>query len=213
MSEIKSPLGNKSFASPGQRRVLTVSDDSWEDIPQKQAPASQERLPYAPQVPGQQVELTVDQFNEMQAKRQEIRAMQKKPSSESKLRAEILTGIGRLTSDITIEGYKFTIRSLKAKEMSDIIKHVAQIAISAEALYEMRAQTLARCISKIDDQPIGLVLGGDDLSTLIEFINDSEEHIVNRLYTAYTEMTKANEDKFSIADAKDAQEVAAEIKK
>ena len=209
MSEINSPLGKKTFNTQG-RKILSVSDES-EDFDTK--PLPQSYMPPQMQQQPQEVKLTPEQFNAMQARKNEIRMAQKRPSSEARQRIEVLTGIGRLTIDTTIEGYKFTLQSLKSREMREIIKVVAQIETPADAMYEMRAQTLARSLVKIDDQPVELVLGVDGIDGVVEFINDSEEHIVNKLYSAYTDMTKANENKFSVADAKDAQEVTEEIKK
>lgn len=209
MSEIESPLGKKSFPSTTTKRVFTVTDDSQDDdnAPLPQSIAVQQN-PHR-----QEVRLTPEQFNELQARRKEVQIAQRKPTSEARQRVEILTGIGRMTKELVIEEYKFTLQSLKSREMREIIKIVSQVEVPSEAMYEMRAQTLARSLVKIDDRPVELVLGAASLADIVQFINDSEEHIVNQLYTAYTEMVKLHEEKFAVKDAKDAKEVAEEIKK
>lgn len=209
MSEVKSPLGKKSFAS-GPRKILTVTDDSFDDVPMiPQQPGRQMQEPMSQQP----VRLNVDQFNEMQAKRNELRSTQKKSTSESKLRAEILCGIGRLQTEVIAGGSKFVLQSLKSGEMKEVMKLVSQVSIAAEAMFEMRANILARALYTVDDQPIELVLGANSLEDIIDFVNDLQESFVNQLYTSYTSMVKTNDEKFTVKNEADAQEVAEEIKK
>lgn len=208
MSEIESPLGKKSFPTTTTKRVFTVTDDTQDD----NAPLPQS-IEFQNNPGRQEVRLTPEQFNELQARRKEAQSNQRKPTSEARQRVEILTGIGRLTKEVVIEEYKFTLQSLKSREMREIIKIVSQVAVPSEAMYEMRAQTLARSLVKIDDRPVGLVLGAATLEDIVEFINESEEHIVNQLFVAYNDMVKMHDAKFAVKNEQDAKEVAEEIKK
>lgn len=208
MSEIESPLGKKSFGQTS-RKVMTVSDES-EDFDTRPLPPARAAQPQ-PQM--QEVKLTPEQFNAMQARKQDFRVSQKRPTNEARERVEILTGIGRLTQDVVIENYKFSLQSLKSKEMREVIKAVAQTEMGAESAYEMRTQILARSIVRIDDQPISLVLGDDSLEAIMLFLDDSEETVVNKLFDTYNKMVKSNEEKITIKTAEDAQEVAEAVKK
>ncbi|HVI39751.1 MAG TPA: hypothetical protein VM577_03750 [Anaerovoracaceae bacterium] len=208
MSEIESPLGKKTYGGPA-RRVLAVSDES-EDFDTKPLPPSM--MPQTAQQP-REVKLTPEQFNEMQARRNEARMAQKKPTSEAKVRIELLTGIGRLTKDVVIGGYTFSLQSLKSKEMREVIKNVSAFEVPSESMYEMRCQILARSIVRIDDQPVGMVLGSDSLDAIAVFIDESEESTVNKLFSAYNEMVKSIEETVSVKTPEDAKEVAEAIKK
>ena len=205
MSEIESSLGKKVFDS-GKRKILAVTDDS-DDFDTRPLPES--RMPA--EIKNTEVRLTPEEYNAMQAQRASLRTNAKKSSFESKQRVEFLTGIGRLSKEITIEGYKFTLRSLKSGEMREVIKVVSQVEIPSEQMYEMRAQTLARSIFMIDDMPVQAVLGASDLDGVVDYINDTEEHIVNKLYETYTDMVKSKN--LVLDSAADAREVAEEIKK
>lgn len=207
MSEIDSPLGKKSFSTVS-RKTFTVTDETQDD----NAPLPQSML--SPQnMPRQEVRLTPEQFNEMQARRKEMQATQKKPTSEARLRVEVLANIGRLSTEVIIDNYKFTLQSLKAGEMREIIRIVSKVEIPSDAMYEMRAQTLARSIGSVDDRPIELVIGANSLDEIVNFVNDLEEHVVNQLFVAYNDMVKIYDKKISIKNPEEAKEIAEEIKK
>jgi hypothetical protein len=215
MSEVKSPLGKKTFAS-GQRKVLTISDDTFEDVPmprqepQSVAPRQQIQPPLQSQQP---VQLTAEQFKELQARRNELRTVSKRAAPEAKLRAEILCGIGRLQTEVEVGDHKFVLQSLKAGEMKEVLTVVSQVSAAATAMFEMRAHVLARALVMVDDQPIDLILGTSNIEDIIDFVNELQESLVNQLYTSYTTMVKENENKFTVKDGQDAREVAEEIKK
>lgn len=199
MAEFDSPLGKKQFPNQS-RKVFNVPDEdafSPAAVPEMQ--------------PGIPVELSAAQFQEMQQRKMQIKQSQGKATSESRQRVEVLTGIGRLTKDISIEGRVFTLQSLKSREMRETIKAVSQATDGADSIFEMRAQILARSIIKIDGHPIGLVLGNDSLESKLTFIDESEESTVNQLYTGYTEMTKKTD--LAVKTVEDAREIAEEIKK
>lgn len=209
MSEVKSPLGKKTFSS-GPRKVLTISDESFEDVhmPQQELPKE-----YRQPVQSQPVQLTAEQFKELQARRNELHTVSKRATPEAKLRAEILCGIGRLQTETEIGGHKFVLQSLKAGEMKEVLTVVSQVSTAASAMFEMRAHVLARALTTVDEQPIDLILGTANVDDVIDFINELQESVVNQLYTSYTAMVKDNDTKFAVKDEQDAREVAEEIKK
>lgn len=206
MAEFDSPLGKKRILNQG-RKVFNVPDESQEQEDEYFIPPT--ALPNMK--PGVEVELTPTQFQEMQQRRTSFKNTQGKASGEARQRIELLTNIGRLTKEVEIEGHKFTLQSLKSKEMRETIKAVSQANDGADSIFEMRAQILARSIIKIDGHSVEIVLGDDSFEEKLNFIDDSEETIVNQLYAAYTEMTKKID--LNVKNAVDAKEIAEEIKK
>jgi hypothetical protein len=199
MAEFDSPLGRKQFATQS-RKVFNVEDTN-----------SAEKN-FMPELEvGVPIELTPAQFQEMQQRRNSFKQTQSRPTSESRQRIELLTGIGRLTKEVTIEGHLFTLQSLKSKEMRETIRAVSQASDGPDSIFEMRAQILARSIVKIDNHPVAVVLGSDSVEARLSFIDDSEEQVVNQLYSAYTEMTKKVD--LAVKNDADVQEVVEEIKK
>ncbi len=206
MPEIKSPLGNRSFPSNAPvKKTYSVPDESNSmfDIPGEEPSAQQ------PQVQS----ITPTQFNEMQARKQQARSVQQRPTSESRQRIELLTGIGRMETSLILDDHKFTMQSLKSREMRDVVKEAAKIELLSDQMFELRIQTLARAIISIDDHPINLVLGTDAIEMKLNFIDECEEHVVEQLYNSYSEMINKNKNKFTIKDEIEAKEVVSEIKK
>ncbi len=204
MPEIKSPLGTRTYPV-AQKQVFSVPDES----------ASMFEIPdnVTTNLPQNAVQLTPEQFNEFQTKKQALRISSQKTSSEARQRVELLTGIGRLETSVEVGGHKFTLQSLKAREMREVVKCAAKIEAVADQIFELRLQTLARSIIQIDHQPFDLILGASNIETKLVFIDECEDHIINYLYAAYSEMIKQNENKLNIKSAEEAQEVVNEIKK
>ncbi len=206
MPEIKSPLGNRSFPSNAPvKKTYSVPDESNSmfDIPGEEPSVQQ------PQVQS----ISPTQFNEMQARKQQARSVQQRPTSESRQRIELLTGIGRMETSLILDDHKFTMQSLKSREMRDVVKEAAKIELLSDQMFELRIQTLARAIISIDDHPINLVLGTDAIEMKLNFIDECEEHVVEQLYNSYSEMINKNKNKFTIKDEIEAKEVVSEIKK
>lgn len=197
MAEIESTIGKKNVSSPA-RKVYTVSDEDFDDVPQ---------------VPTQETRISPEQFKAMQGARDASKVAQKTVSPEMKQKINVLTGIGRLEKEVTIDGIKFTLRSLKSKEMRDIVSAVAQTEVAAEGGYEMRARILSNSISMIDGYPVKMVLDAEKIASVYDFINESEESTVVALYNAYTEMTDKIDKTMVVKTEQDATEVAKEVKK
>ena len=193
MQEINSPLGRKvisSGTSSPPRQMFSIPDEEQK-----------------------QVQLTPEQFAEFQSKKIETKQISKKPTTEAKLRIEILTGIGRLQSDVIIGENKFSLQSLKSGEMREIIKSISNITSGTDASYELRTQVLAKSLYAIDDKPTDLVIGAVSLEDTMHFINDLQESVVNKLYKGYTTMIEDNEDKMVVSTVEQAKEVSEEVKK
>lgn len=210
-SDFDSPLGKKTstFTSPNppaQRRVFSVPDSEFDQF---EIPENAVALPQMQ--PGVPVQLTAEQFNELQNRRNNTRAAQAKPTSEAKLRVELLAGIGRTTKEVEVDGHKFLLQSLKAKEARAAT--IAAIAFQSDFIFELRSQTLARSLLQIDGYDPDLMLGTKGIEDRANFFNECEEAFVNCLYGGYTDLCKEQEKIFNIKKPEDAAKLVEDVKK
>ena len=76
------------------------------------------------------------------------------------------------------------------------------------------AHTLVRSITHIDNQPLEFIVGSDSPELKIVLFEEMDDTIVDYLYRWYKDNIVAKaKAKYSIAEDKDAEEVAADIKK
>jgi hypothetical protein len=124
---------------------------------------------------------------EIEQARQEKRQKRANPQAVSRL--ELLTGIGRLVTEVTIEKVEFRLRSLKSKELRYVMERAAKNAISniGEAMM-IRNYTLAFSLFEIDRNPISTVIGSDKVEDKVNVIDDFEEVVTTRLWEAYSRM-------------------------
>jgi len=165
---VSSSLGTFSTTNPQQsQKVLSVPDFSgadnlgYESIPQE----------------------------EMEDIRQKIQ--EQKVPRESVSRFEVLVGIGRLVTELTVEGVSFKLRSLKSKEQQKVYTEALGKPIGLEQAYALKINTLASSLYEIDNQPVEF-LGLQTLEQKIEFIEELEDIVVGGLYDKYNKMLKVH---------------------
>lgn len=188
---ISSPIGRLAFANQQERKVLTVDDPTEE----------------AEIDPEQEILEAVQQ-----ARREKEEAKIKAPPSAIR-RLEILTGIGRLGSQVEVDGVTFTIKSLKGREMRAVMVATSLVSNAVEQAFEIRAQTIARALDKIDNQPFDIILGSDDLEDKIAFVQELDENVLVKLYNEYTRMINESNAKISEDLGTTAEEVSETVKK
>jgi len=172
---MNSPLGRLQFAKDQQKKVLTVEDTT----------AVNEDIVFGND--------DKEELARLEAIRKEKFEAKNKASPMAVSRLEILTGIGRLSRDVKIDNVVFTLRSLKGREMREVMVATANSNISVfEQAFELRAQQLARAITKIDGHPIDLVLGDGDLANKIAFIQEMDEQVLSKLHSEYSAMITEN---------------------
>jgi thiamine biosynthesis protein ThiC len=200
MSETKGPqmeseLGRVRINAPnrGSQPVITV-DDPTDAEPAEFLDADLANLRYSAETARK----------EKQQNRMEVGA---------KKRLEILTNLGRATDIVDVEGINFSIRTLKNGEWREAVKAVSLLDLATEQAYEMRAQILARALYAIDNQPVEIVLGTDDIIHKIAFIQEMDETAVAYLYNRYTDMAAKNKAKFNLNTEEGVKEAVEEIKK
>lgn len=137
-----------------------------------------------------------------------------KITDHGKRRIELLANIGRLTRDVQIDDKTFSMRTLKSYELREsTMGTLEKIKYDAEASFESRKQQLARSIFKIDGDDIDVVLGSSDIESKLELFDLMEEVVVSRLWDEYAAMREEAKTKYGINSAKEAQEVAEDLKK
>lgn len=149
-----------------------------------------------------------------EAKRQKL-ANANKIGDAAKKRIELLAGIGRLTRDVEIGGYSFSLRTLKAKETREAALSTFATSITQlEASYEARKQQLARSIFKIDGEEIEVIIGSNNLSDRMKFIEEElEDVVVEKLWEEFVSLKEESKNKYGINTVKEAEEVSEDLKK
>ena len=197
--EINSPLGRRNMAAAQQQKVFTVPDG--EDLAQQQEEVKQ---------------FTSSAFKSSSEDYDAIRkaAMEnkKRVTSSARERIELLLNLGRAKRDVDIDGMTFTIQSLKSGELRDIIQICNPIVDKFESFFETRAQTLARAIIEVDGNQIGLILGSDDFGTIMSWLGEMDESVVEFLHKNYLDLMDKHKEKFKL-DITNVAEVSDEIKK
>lgn len=210
MTEIESPLGKKIYSSTApQRRVLMVPE---EDPSLTQGGTFQ----HPPQQRQAGVKMSMEEMEELEQMRNQTIDRQTRVSPEARNRLEFLSGIGRMEESVTVENVKFTLQSIKSGEQEEVFEVVSDLGnVSAIKLqFEIRAQTLARAIFAIDDQPLGIVIGSLNIADKVAATRQLDENVADYLYKWYQEhIVKKAQDKYAVKTEEDAQEVIEAIKK
>jgi hypothetical protein len=212
MGEVKSPLGSVQFKSTEGRHFVVDDATSGEPVP-------------APVQPGQRI--AVDEAMEMRA-RKFAEAEQAEGGAMDpmiKKRLEILMGIGRATTNVTIGEGKmattFTLRTLKSREQQHVVA-AAQDADKTKMLtenYSIRDLTLTYSICAIDGIDIDIVLGVPDNVSLNKrmamrqaYVGELDDVISMHLYAKYAKMSDEHSSNYTDTPGKE-KEVAEQIKK
>lgn len=212
MAEINSPLGRKNFTSTGNQKIFDIPDESDRVSGASPAAPPQPSLNPNEWPQGVPVQLTPEQFNALRAQHQSVKEDSKKINSFSRDRINILTNIGRTTTEAKIDDHVFVLQSLKAREMKEIMQLVTQKP-SSETFFELRTQTLVRSLVSVDGHHINDILGDSSLETKLYFVNECEEYIVNYLYSTYLKMAQKLSDQYSADTEEKTKEVVEDIKK
>lgn len=216
MSDFDSPLGKKTSSTPSnqvQRKVYSVpaEQDHLFEIPGEKT--NPDIISQLKQAQGSPKQLTTEQFQELQDLKQKHKVQAARPSSEAKLRVDLLTGIGRLTKDVKVGDHTFTLQSLKARELKDVFVTCASVEEKGAYIFEMRAQTLARALLQVDGHDFGTVLGSNNLDAKLYFLDESEEFVVATLYTTYSELSQEQNDRYGVKNDSDVKKIIEDVKK
>lgn len=138
---------------------------------------------------------------------------QEKLSHSAKQRIEMLLGTSRMFREVDIDGHKFVLRNLKGKEQRNIMMIVAEFERSVEFPFELRRQVLGRALVEVANTDIDLFLNDTSLEAKLEFIEELDDVVINRLYGEYLLLAREAEEKYSLKNDNEVKEVVEDLKK
>jgi len=132
---------------------------------------------------------------------------------KSKTRLEYLADIGKMTKDVTIGGITFTLRTLKGREQRQVYLTLVDVTNKVDELYNIKFNTLAHSLIKIDQQEIAVMVKVNSLFDKIKMLEDLEEVVTDQLYSTYQKLKEESDSQFSIKTDADVKEVSEDLKK
>lgn len=210
---IASSLGRVDLGEIPEKKVLRVEDP--EDRPDEENIHRRHKEPeYHPAGYSEAVN-KLDEIKELERMMEEDKLVKKEErASQSAVQIlEILTGIGRLTQNVEIENIKFSIRSLKNKEMREILEKGLDAKTRFEEALLVRNYTLAYSIYKINDQPAELFMRTEDIDEKVALIDEMQSSIVSKLWEEYSKMLQSHNDSLKTGLGETPKEISENIKK
>lgn len=215
MSEIKSPQFSRNIPQSAQRPMrefnVGVSEEELDQMnvnPYAQAQPQPQTQPPAP------VENLESKVHQARKEKSDLIKYGPRITDFAKRRIEILSNIGRLTRDVQIGESVFSLRTLKEHEQrAATLASVENAKLDLQIHFEGRKQQLSRALYKIDGEDIAIVLGTDDPEARLELLGALEDIVVEKLWTELVSLKDEVRTKYGIKSAKDAEEVAADLKK
>ena len=134
-------------------------------------------------------------------------------TEQAKRRIEMLCNISRMTKDVTIDGNVYSLRTLRSKELQEVISASAKFDGSINITFESRKHFLARGLYKVAGTDISDFLNDDSIEARLEFFDCLEEVVVSKLYTEFQKLTSESEEKYGLKKDSDVKEVYEDLKK
>jgi len=125
----------------------------------------------------------------------------------------MLCGISRNLKEVEIDGNVFVLRTLKSKELLDALLSSAKLDGTISLPFQTRKELLARSLVKIAGTDVSLFLGDDSIPARIEFLDELEEPLLEKLYREYTLLVNDVNVRYGLSDSQVAKEVPEDIKK
>lgn len=208
MPTINSSLSNKSYQ--GGLKEYVVSDESQPSIPQEEIVN-----PYARNA--QPAMTSMHNHNaikeSLEDEKRILNRMDSRISPAAKKRIEMLCGMSSIERQVDIEGNIFILRSIKSKDNRQALSAAIKFDGTVEFSFELRKQILARSLISIAGADIDAFLGTNDFDIKLEFLEELDEAILDRLYNEYLLLSKEIKEKYSISKEEEVKEVVDELKK
>lgn len=134
-------------------------------------------------------------------------------SQGAKKRIEMLIGMTRSVRPVVIDNTEYVLQTLKSQEMRDALLSSSKYEHTVEFAFEIRLQFLARSLMKIGGIDLDQFLGDPSFEAKLLFINELDEHLLNRLYNEYSSLAKGATERYSVRTPEDAEGVVADLKK
>lgn len=114
----------------------------------------------------------------------------------------LLALTGKVTDEIIVKGFKFSVRTLTARENNEVLREVSQIKDDLEKLGCLRIAILARAIESVNGVPLEQLPGTDQqMKDIVQrkekFLGDLQLAMLVRLFDKYTSMLERSENLFS----------------
>ena len=136
-----------------------------------------------------------------------------KTAESSRKRVEILCGMTQLSKNIEVGENSFVIKSLKTRDNREALLAAVKFDGTVEFPFELKKQILARSLTSVSGIDIEMFLGNNSFKSRLDFIDELDEALADRLYQEYLNLTKEIKDKYSIKTQDDLKEVSEDIKK
>lgn len=240
MGKFESPLGTKKFGNP-QIREFNVPDETGDlpsgfsgqeqDLPGIPSPISanpvvrrreQQALDMR-SIQDFQNKMEIEEYerqenvNKVEENIRKLREDKRKGISRisegGKHRIELLMEMTSLNREVDIDGNSFMFKTLKSKEMRDVLMSSSEFDGTIQFPFEIRRQILSRSLIKIAGQDIEQFIGGYGVENILLFIDELNESLLNRLYKEYQILAEETKNKFSIKNKEEFNEVADDLKK
>jgi hypothetical protein len=134
-------------------------------------------------------------------------------SEGAKKRIEMLCGISRNFKEVDVDGNQFVLRTLKSKELLEALVSSAKLDGTISLPFQTRKELLARSLVKIAATDVYLFLGDDSIEARLEFLDELEEPIIEKLYREYTLLVDEVNNRYGLNESQVAKEVPEDIKK
>lgn len=115
----------------------------------------------------------------------------------AKKRVEIISGLGRATKDIPVDGMIFSIRTLKGNELRAVVKATMNTDQAIDQMFESRTHTLARSIYKIDGSDIEFILNDPSLEAKLSFVEELDDVVLQYIYKEYDNLVTSHKKKYA----------------
>ena len=196
MAEINSPNFRRTVPTQPQTQLREFNVGPPEDYSQGRETFNQQEL----------------ETNIREARKEKLASMDK-ITDFAKKRAEVLANIGRLSKDVVLDGFTFSLRTLKAKETKEAALQAFKANTNLELSFESRRNQLARSLYKIDGHDIVHILGDDTIETKLSFLDELEESVILKLFDEFSALKTEANSKFGVNSEAEAKEVAEDLKK
>ncbi|CAB4196495.1 hypothetical protein UFOVP1290_15 [uncultured Caudovirales phage] len=227
MATFDSSIGKKKMAGPQMRQIDIPDDSNYSEEYEESPIKRRQQLPQPPidmnSIRDFQNKI---QFNDPDAddelantEREFKQARDAKRNNKERLndgarrRIEMLVGMTKSSREIDIGGNIFILQTLKSKEMREAIIAASRFDGTVQSPFEIRKQLLARSLSQIAGIEAAQFVGADDIESKFAFVDELDEHVLNRLYDEYLILVKESRDKYSIKNDTDVKEIIEDLKK
>ena len=227
MASFESPIGNRKVTGNKLREfdVPDGEDENQFNIDQAIASGNMKRLDveeirqFQQRLDG----VSFEQEEEQSSPKEELRIIEdarrnrhkgiERLSKGAKKRIEMLIGMTRSVKSVEIDNTEYVLQTLKSQEMRDALLSSSKYEHTVEFAFEIRLQFLARSLVKVGGIELDQFLSDSSFETKLLFINELDEHLLNRLYNEYSNLAKGATERYSVRTPEDAEGVVADLKK